>query len=410
MIKTNFILVCLFCLLALMLMRIDASAQQHISYSYNIRTRSTEIVPNPTLPIREKYTRLYFHKPRHLFDDWYQLELEAPDRNSADAAIASLLKENSLQYAEPDAVLELHQETKCPPAEWFVENFGQYGGPDSYDVDTDAWGAWEILRSDSTAYPPIRIAVVDSGINTNHPRFRGVNFYTRQKYVDDLLSIGDVYGHGTAVAGVITAMFTNPAWYELGSYRVFDENGSTNYSNLIRAFEAAVSDNAKVVNFSGGGPYPSGALYASLTSHPEVLFVFSAGNKGGTLPEYPARYHDLSNVVSVAAIEQSGALTSFTSTGALIAAPGQYIFTSLSNCQTQPISLCQPAGYGFVAGTSFSTPMVSAACAGRILRNIGESIQTVREKLLQSVDQKANYRNKLLSAGRLNFQKLLEIP
>lgn len=82
----------------------------------------------------------------------------------------------------------------------------------------------------------------------------------------------------------------------------------------------------------------------------------------------------------------------------------------MSGCQTSPITLCQPVGYGFLAGTSFSTAIVSSAYAGRVLMHPEERPADIRRKLLASVDGNRQYEGKLTSAGRVNFRKLIEIP
>jgi subtilisin family serine protease len=342
---------------------------------------------------------------RHLFDDWYVVDVAASTESEA---ISTVNHVPGVREAELNARLKMHQ-TACSPIEWFIENTGQFGGPSSVDMDTDAWGAWDILRTVAVANP-VRIAVVDSGVDTQHPRFNGVTFYAQKKIADDDRDISDVYGHGTPVASVITAMLPNPTWYELGSYRVFDEFGEATWGTLLIAMHAAITDGSRIINFSGGGAVPSSAVREFITSHPDVLFVISAGNGGEILPDFPAQHHDLPNVISVAAIDQSGSLTRWTNTGALLAAPGQYIFTAMVGCETEPITICQPAGYGFLNGTSFAAPIVSAICAGRMLIHPEETAAQVREKLLISVDRDFHYGDKLTSRGRANFHKLVEIP
>jgi hypothetical protein len=348
---------------------------------------------------------------RHLFGDWYVVQVTAADANEA---LHLARQMPNVIAAEPDAELTVHQ-SACPPAEWYIENIGQFGG--AVAVDTNAWDAWNQLRALSSPNP-VRLAIIDSGVNTLHPRFNGVTFYAQKKFTDDFDEEGDpdfdnlsdVHGHGTAVAGVMVAMLPDPSWYTLGSYRVFDKYGGTSYSVLLQGLQAAVADGAQVINFSGGGREPSRAAYDFLASHPDVLFIFSAGNSGQRPPDYPAHDNHLPSVVSVAAIEQSGAFARFTNTGALLAAPGQFIFTSMNDCQTKPMAICQPAGYGFLSGTSFAAPIVSAVCAGRMLMQPKETAIQVRQKLLASVDISSLYRGQLASSGRVNFEKLVHLP
>ncbi len=348
---------------------------------------------------------------RHLFGDWYVVPMIAPIEREAVLAAERL---PGVVYAEPDARLKLHQ--TCPLSEWYIANAGQFGGPQSVGVDTHALAAWDKIHA-LTSPSPVRIAIVDSGINTHHPRFTDVTFYAEKRFTEDYdeegdfdpYTIEDVHGHGTAVAGVIVAMLPDPSWYTLGSYRVVDQTGYTTYSVLLQGMQEAVADGAQVINFSGGGRERSFAVYEFLQSHPDVLFIFSAGNKSQRPPDYPAHEDHLPSVISVAAIDQSGALTRFTNTGALLAAPGQYIFTAMDDCRSYPIALCQPAGYGFLNGTSFSAPIVSAICAGRILMHPEESAAEVRRKLLASVEESGSYQGHL-AFGRVNFQNLIEAP
>ena len=81
--------------------------------------------------------------------------------------------------------------------------------------------------------------------------------------------------------------------------------------------------------------------------------IASAGNSGGSLPGYPARYE---GVVAVGAIDSNGSRSSFSNKGGDIWAPGRDVHTIyLDN------------GYKSLNGTSFSAPYVAAmaACAAR---------------------------------------------
>ena len=73
----------------------------------------------------------------------------------------------------------------------------------------------------------IRIAVLDSGIETNHPALKGLRLADDLAIVDDGLQLTcvpgggvDMYGHGTAIAGILRQLAPQA---ELGSFRVLGE-------------------------------------------------------------------------------------------------------------------------------------------------------------------------------------------
>lgn len=146
-----------------------------------------------------------------------------------------------------------------------------------------------------------------------------------------------------------------------------------------------------------------------LRANPGILFIFSAGNSGnGVLtPTCPTCY-DYPHVISVSAIDQSGALTAWTNLGALLAAPGENIITSVPMKGKGAYSL--ESGYIFSHGTSLSAPVVAAACAGRLLLHPGENPAEVREALVQSADKEDRYWGRIKNYGRVTSIGYLQFP
>ena len=117
--------------------------------------------------------------------------------------------------------------------------------------------------------------------------------------------------------------------------------------------------NVVLSNNSWGG----GGYFASLLSAIDraraagILFVAAAGNESNNNdqnPSYPASYQ-LANIISVAALDSSGALASFSNYGATsvhIGAPGVSIASTYFD-----------GGYRYLSGTSMATPHVSGAIA-----------------------------------------------
>jgi serine protease AprX len=104
------------------------------------------------------------------------------------------------------------------------------------------------------------VAVLDSGIDKNHPDLAGkvvgeVNFVDSERTTDDLL------GHGTAVAGLIAGSGTASGGEYVGAapgasllnVRVIDSQGSGQISDIIAGIDWAVENGADVLTMSLGG-------------------------------------------------------------------------------------------------------------------------------------------------------------
>ncbi len=95
----------------------------------------------------------------------------------------------------------------------------------------------------------VRVGIVDSGINPDHPHvgqvIGGVFFHAEGESPDFV----DRIGHGTAVAGVIREKA--PA-AELYAVRIFDRQLATNIDNLMRGLDWCLGHGIQVVNLSIG--------------------------------------------------------------------------------------------------------------------------------------------------------------
>ena len=166
----------------------------------------------------------------------------------------------------------------------------------------------------------------------------------------DQSNLGEAFGHGTMVAGLIHLVA--PA-AKIMPLRAFRTDGTGNMSDIVRAIYYAVDHGAKVINMSFSSTMASPALSAAIQyarSH-KVVSVAAAGNLGKGVTVYPAG----SGAIGVASIDAAGSRSFFSNYGdteARTSAPGEALLTAYPG-----------GGYAGVWGTSFSAALVSGTAA-----------------------------------------------
>lgn len=156
----------------------------------------------------------------------------------------------------------------------------------------------------------VKVAVMDTGIDIDHPDFGGggsngtTPFPTARvaygyDFVGDAFNGGnsavpdnnpdDCNGHGTHVAGIIGANGTVKGvapGVTFGAYRVFGCAGYTTADIMIAAMERALADGMQVLNMSIGGgfvwPQSPTAMAATRLVNKGVVVVASIGNSGAS--------------------------------------------------------------------------------------------------------------------------------
>jgi subtilisin family serine protease len=344
-------------------------------------------------------------------------ELVTPERGtSVTEAVAYLERSSDVAYAEPDHPRSAFATTNDPQFadQWALENTGQdiFVGPEAWNWDTGTPGddidvirAWDLATD---AVPTV--AVVDSGVDLQHPDLAANLLSNGKDFIDGDNVPNDQNGHGTHVAGTIGAVgnnrvgVTGVAWRaHLLPVRVLDALGEGSVSTVIEGEQYAATAGAKVVNMSLGGASPSKTEFDAIRTAKDTLFVVAAGNAGAdvdTTDSYPCAY-DLPNVICVAATGGHDELASFSNFGAQsvdIAAPGVDI---LSTYPTGMRSNSKP-GYEYLDGTSMATPEVSGAAALVLTKDPTLTPWQVRSKLMAGADQVAGLQGKVASGGRLD--------
>ncbi|MDM8556813.1 S8 family serine peptidase [Desulfococcaceae bacterium HSG7] len=179
----------------------------------------------------------------------------------------------------------------------------------------------------------IKVAVLDTGIDTDHPDLKDAIVKTENFTDDD--SVEDTNGHGTHCAGIIGARFNSKLFIgvapecELMIGKVFNAKNSTTNDWIANAVDWAVASGADIISMSLGSPIPSPDVYKSIhLGLAKGVFIFvAAGNDGSLFRNsigYPGRY---GGVITVASHDRNGNPSGFSSRGGEvdIMAPGSNI-------------------------------------------------------------------------------------
>ena len=242
----------------------------------------------------------------------------------------------------------------------------------------------------------VTVAVIDTGIDTDHPEFAGrISEYsynaTEDKIVKDWTTpdgnydwslIKDEQGHGTAVTGVIAGTMNSgniigiaPNVNIIVIKAECDELGNFyRTSDLVFGLYYAIERDVQVVNMSFGtsGSINPFAEATQLAYDSDIICVAAAGNKGTSALTWPAADE---NVIGVGALEEnSWTLASYSNYGenSDIVAPGT-TYTSIMGGK-----------YGSMNGTSLSSPIVAGAIALFMQNNIYTTFDDVEEVLYAS--------------------------
>ncbi|MGN7385542.1 S8 family peptidase [Sporosarcina sp. SAFN-015] len=267
-----------------------------------------------------------------------------------------------------------------PRIEFVQKEYIRYVDPFQSNNPPLSWGpdriGSSVLANSISGSNEIIVAVVDSGVDYNHPflknrMVRGYDFVSNDS--DPM----DVHGHGTHVSGIVVDSTSDNV--KIMPIRVLDGQGRGSDLNISKGIRYAVDHGAHVINMSLGGPGPSPMMKEAIeyAVNKGVQVVVAAGNnKADTKHYYPASDE---KAIVVAATNQNDQPAYFSNFGTSIdiAAPGESINSSIIG-----------GGYGVQSGTSMAAPFVSGVTALLLSVNSEASKEDIEDLLFMYTDDK----------------------
>lgn len=306
-------------------------------------------------------------------------------------------------------------------------------------------GLMPVREEDYSYHREVVVAVIDTGIDTDHPALQKGLWNNPGEVPDDGVDndgngyIDDVFGwnfyknsnvmyntrnstedaHGTHCAGIIAANATAAGIVGIAggipqikvmsvkTLGGINQTGTT--EKLIQGIQYAQENGASICNLSVGLKTWNEELYQTMKNS-DMLFVVAAGNgesedygTGFDLElskRYPACF-PLDNMLVVSNLKCDGTLHYSSCYGkdyVDLAAPGTWIYSTSTH----------KSGYENMTGTSMAAPMVSGAAALLYASHEEWDLEKVRESILSSCTVLESLKDKVKTEGMLNVSRAMK--
>jgi len=255
----------------------------------------------------------------------------------------------------------------------------------------------DIAISKNVTGQSVRIAVIDTGMDYNHPDLRHA-YRGGYDFVNNDSDPYDDHGHGTFVAGVIAGTIDGRKGslgaapdIEIYAVKVIGADGRGSIRNIVSGVQWAIDHDVQIICMSLSIIRDDPALRGKLDEAygRGILLVAAAGNTGGRVT-YPARY---STVIAVGSVDRDDQAAKNSAAGpeVEVVAPGVNI------CSTVP------GGYAVRSGTSYAAGYATGALALLISAHPGLDGEGVRGLLREgALDLGAPGRDSQYGYGLVN--------
>ncbi|UQA59306.1 S8 family peptidase [Polyangium aurulentum] len=232
---------------------------------------------------------------------------------------------------------------------------------------------------------PVRVALVDSGVDTSHPwlssaRIRSIRVERRgDGYAMLPADPADLSGHGTACAGIVHRL---APFAELTSVCVLGPEGRCSRDGLLAALRFCVHERFDVVNLSLGIDVPKNAPlrptdYKSIVELYEIadlaytagVVLVASGPNASSFRTYPGRFKSLIGVGRAASADPEFLRTEITVDWEILAPGNDVLAPALGGGERR------------WTGTSFAAPHVTAHVARLRQRRPLLTIQEIKAAL-----------------------------
>ena len=269
---------------------------------------------------------------------------------------------------------------------------------DTTETETVTWGI-KAVQADESVYTGagIKIAVLDTGFDTNHPDFAGRSLTTRSFVPDE--KVDDQHGHGTHCIGIACASADRQGvrygvapGAHIYAGKVLNNGGSGAQGWVLDGMTWAANHGCRVISMSLGSAVSPGQSYdiayeraAQYALSKGTLIVAAAGNESRRSKNQfspvgsPA---DCPSILAVGAIDSALQIADFSNRAINkeglvdLVAPGVDIYSSWT----------MPAGHHTLSGTSMATPYVAGIIALLCEKNPEAAPDRIREELIGLAD------------------------
>ncbi len=356
----------------------------------NIKSQTNQAIAFSVKPFTQKSVSFKSNFP------WQKYSVVRFSQKQSEQFLQSLASNSSVEYIQPSYTYKVYSipNDSAYSSQWNLRRIG-------------ISSLWENGTINSLL-PTVKIGVVDTGIDDDHPDLAnsiainsgetGIDLNGKNKrsngidddsngFIDDWRGydfvdsesedIGDwnerdndpndEHGHGTSVSGIIGAEANNGIGVtgilpcKILPLRAFGKNGSGNDIDIASAIVYAVDNGIDVINMSFGDVVQSALLHDAIryAYSRNIVLVASSGNDGSNYPHYPS---DFSEVISTGSVGQFDSRSFFSSYSPSldVMAPGEEIVTTTIGRRFDLLS----GGYtNSFSGTSAAAPHVAGVSA-----------------------------------------------